>query len=169
MGMSASQARLLSLQARQSNLEYQGQQINQERTILSQQATALYNSLLSMTVPTPPSTSDFTTVEYTGTLGTTKYTFDATDVKPGKDGGYNVTLGFTDYGHSLTRNNGYATTSSGKEEIKNGQLINYEDYTGEANKTVKGFNVSTNSTDEAPADGELFSKNKRQNRMVHIM
>ena len=27
MGMSASQARLLSLQARQSNLEYQGQQI----------------------------------------------------------------------------------------------------------------------------------------------
>ena len=45
MGMSASQARLLSLQARQSNLEYQGQQINQERTILSQQCTALYNSL----------------------------------------------------------------------------------------------------------------------------
>ena len=66
MGMSASQARLLSLQARQSNLEYQGQQINQERTILSQQCTALYNSLLSMTVPTPPSTSDFTSIQYTG-------------------------------------------------------------------------------------------------------
>ena len=39
MGLAASQARLLSLQARQSNLEYQGQQINQERTILSQQCT----------------------------------------------------------------------------------------------------------------------------------
>ena len=72
MGMSASQARLLSLQARQSNLEYQGQQINQERTILSQQATALYNSLLSMTVPTPPSTADYQTVQYTGTLGATE-------------------------------------------------------------------------------------------------
>ena len=64
MGMSASQARLLNLQARQSNLEYQGQQINQERSILSQQCTDLYNSLLNMTVPTPPSTQDFTTVQY---------------------------------------------------------------------------------------------------------
>ena len=64
MGMSASQARLLSLQARQSNLEYQGQQINQARTVLSQQATSLYNSLLAMTVPTPPSTTDFQTIEY---------------------------------------------------------------------------------------------------------
>ena len=73
MGMSASQARLLSLQARQSNLEYQGQQINQERTILSQQCTALYNSLLSMTVPTPPSTSDFTSIQYTGQNGATTY------------------------------------------------------------------------------------------------
>ena len=82
MGMSASQARLLSLQARQSNLEYQGQQINQERTILSQQCTALYNSLLSMTVPTPPSTADYTYVQYTGSDGATKYTFDSSSVKP---------------------------------------------------------------------------------------
>ena len=44
MGMSASQARLLNLQARQSNLEYQGQQINQERSILAQQSSALYYS-----------------------------------------------------------------------------------------------------------------------------
>ena len=47
MGMAASQARLLTLQARQSDLEYQGQQINQERSVLSQQVTALYNSLLT--------------------------------------------------------------------------------------------------------------------------
>ena len=86
MGMSASQARLLSLQARQSNLEYQGQQINQERTILSQQCTALYNSLLSMTVPTPPSTSDFTSIQYTGQNGATTYSFNASDVNPGSDG-----------------------------------------------------------------------------------
>ena len=85
MGMSASQARLLSLQARQSNLEYQGQQINQERTILSQQATALYNSLLSMTVPTPPATTDFQTIQYSGKLSATEYTFDANSVKPDGD------------------------------------------------------------------------------------
>ena len=161
MGMSASQARLLSLQARQSNLEYQGQQINQERTILSQQATALYNSLLAMNVPTPPSTQDFTTVEYSGTLGTTTYTFDASSVKPGSDGGYNVTLGYTDYGHSLTRNNGYATTSNGYETIKNGQKFEAsETESGEVTKTVSGFQYSNNidSSAEAPADGTLFFK-----------
>ncbi len=72
MGMSASQARLIQLEARQSNLEYQGQQINQERTILSQQCTDLYNSLLTMTVPTPPSTQDYTTVKYAGVDGDRK-------------------------------------------------------------------------------------------------
>ena len=118
MGMSASQARLLALEARQSNLEYQGQQINQERSILSQQCTDLYNSLLSMTVPTPPSTQDYTTVEYSGVQGTTTYKFDASDIKPGKDGGYNLTLGFTDYGNSLAKNNGYASVTSGRQEVK---------------------------------------------------
>ena len=64
MGMSASQARLLALTARQSNLEYEGQQINQQRTSLSNQSANYYNSLLLMNVPTPPSTDDYTTVKY---------------------------------------------------------------------------------------------------------
>ena len=99
MGMSASQARLLNLQARQSNLEYQGQQINQERTILSQQSTALYNSLLAMNVPTPPSTSDFTTIEYSGVDGAT--TFSLGTIKPNGDNTYNVTLQRTQAGHYI--------------------------------------------------------------------
>ncbi len=74
MGMSASQARLIQLEARQSNLEYQGQQINQERSILSQQCTDLYNSLLTMQVPTPPSTQDYTTVQYAGIQGASTFT-----------------------------------------------------------------------------------------------
>ena len=90
MGMSASQARLLSLQARQSNLEYQGQQINQARTVLSQQATALYNSLLSMTVPTPPTTTDFQTIEYSGTIGDSEFTLGS--IVPEKDDTYNVEI-----------------------------------------------------------------------------
>ena len=103
MGMSASQARLLSLQAQLSNLEYQGQQINQARTVLSQQATALYNSLLSMTVPTPPATTDFQTVKYTGTLGATEYTFDANSIKP--DGAfYSITMQEKAHGDSLQKN-----------------------------------------------------------------
>ena len=155
MGMSASQARLLSLQARQSNLEYQGQQINQERTILSQQCTALYNSLLAMTVPTPPSTQDFTKVEYAGKNGTTTYSFTASDVKPGKDGGYNIKLGYTDYGNSLVRNNGYATTSQGYETVK-GRLPTAAD-TKETTKDVQ-VNAWQVSNPEELADGQSFVK-----------
>ena len=69
MGMSASQARLLALTARQSNLEFEGQQINQQRTNLSNQSANYYNSLLTMTVPTPPSTDDYTTVKYSFIIG----------------------------------------------------------------------------------------------------
>ena len=68
MGMSASQARLIALTARMNDIEYQGQQINQQRTTLSSQINELYNSLLSMDVPTPPSTTDFTKVVYTGVM-----------------------------------------------------------------------------------------------------
>ena len=69
MGLSASQARLLSLTARQSNLEYEGQQINQQRTSLSNESSNYYNSLLEMTVPVPPSVNDYTKIVYTFTIG----------------------------------------------------------------------------------------------------
>ncbi len=99
MGMSASQARLLQLQARQSNLEYQGQQINQERTILSQQCTDLYNSLLGMTVPTPPSTQDYTTIQYTGTDGASTFTLG--NIVPNGDNTYNIDLKYKKTGHYM--------------------------------------------------------------------
>lgn len=65
MGMAASQARFLGLTARKTNVEYEGQQINQQRTTLSNQSANYYNQLLGMTVPTPPSTSDYTKTVYT--------------------------------------------------------------------------------------------------------
>ena len=65
MGMAASQARFLGLTARKTNVEYEGQQVNQQRTTLANQSANYYNQLLGMTVPTPPSTSDFTKTVYT--------------------------------------------------------------------------------------------------------
>ena len=65
MGMAASQARFLGLTARKSNVEYQGQQINQQRTSLSNESANLYNQMMELTVPTPPSTNDFYTTVYT--------------------------------------------------------------------------------------------------------
>ena len=69
MGMAASQARFLGLTARKTNTEYEGQQINQQRTTLSNQSANYYNQLLGMTVPVPPSVSDYTKTVYTFTDG----------------------------------------------------------------------------------------------------
>ena len=76
MGMAASQARYLALVARKSNCEYEGQQINQARTALSNQSANLFNQMLGLNVPIPPSTSDFTKTQYSFTDGINAYTID---------------------------------------------------------------------------------------------
>ena len=126
MGMAASQARYLSLFARKSNLEYQAQQINQERSVLSQQCTAMYNSLLAMSVPTPPSTSEFTTLKYTGVQGATTFTIG--NVKPSGDK-YCVEIMTSKTGHAL--NQDYGTAKCGVEDDK-----------------IKGTNIQTGGTRE---------------------
>ena len=64
MGMAASQARFLGLTARKSNVEYQGQQVNQQRTSLANESANLYNQMMDLTVPTPPSTNDYYTTTF---------------------------------------------------------------------------------------------------------
>ena len=70
MGMAASQARYLALTARKTNIEYEGQQINQSRTALSNQSANLFNQMLGMSVPTAPDTSQYTKLQYSWTDGT---------------------------------------------------------------------------------------------------
>lgn len=69
MGIAASQARFLQCTARKSNVEYQGQQINQQRTILANRSAAAYSQMLSLRVPTPPSQADYTVIKYSVTIG----------------------------------------------------------------------------------------------------
>ena len=59
MGMAASQARLLCITARKSSNEFQGQQINQQRVTLSNNANAIWMNMLTIQVPTPPSSQDY--------------------------------------------------------------------------------------------------------------
>ena len=125
MGMSASQARLLSLQARQSNLEYQGQQINQARTVLSQQSTALYNSLLSMTVPTPPSTTDFQTIEYSGVMGATEFTLGTITPEASGDT-YNVEIKYERNGAAIKGGSYMSVSSYNEPEYLTGTFVSYE-------------------------------------------
>jgi hypothetical protein len=67
MGMAASEARFLSLTGRKSNVEFQGQQINQQRTTLSNESAAYNQQLLTIQVPTAPSSDSFTKTVYSFT------------------------------------------------------------------------------------------------------
>ncbi len=77
MGMAASQARFLSLTARKTNVEYEGQQVNQQRTTLSNESSDYYSRLCNMAVPTPPSSEDFSKTTYTFEDGSEKNTINS--------------------------------------------------------------------------------------------
>ena len=64
MGLAASQARFLGLTARKSNVEFQGQQVNQARTALANEVMRLYDKYNKLEVPIPPSIQDYTKTVY---------------------------------------------------------------------------------------------------------
>ncbi|MCQ2754009.1 MAG: hypothetical protein MJ231_03060 [bacterium] len=123
MGLAASQARYLALVAQQTNLQYQGQQINQERSVLAQQTAELYSTLLGMDVPTPPSTKAYTKVQYQGVSGGVKYAFDTSDIVPCENNMYTITLNNTVYGSCIVETADTVTVRKDMKEIK-GTTIN---------------------------------------------
>ncbi len=70
MGLAASQARYLALSARKTNIEYEGQQINQQRLVLSNQSADLFNQMLTMSVPVCPDSSNYSKLQYSWNDGT---------------------------------------------------------------------------------------------------
>lgn len=118
MGLAATQARFLELTARKTNVEFQGQQINQQRTTLSNQSSAYNTQLLNLKVPTPPSTGDYTTTTYSWTDNNkTKYTIDPSSIIPVKDDDtgtkYNIV-----YSYSETVNGAYQSESDPTDKVK---------------------------------------------------
>lgn len=79
MGLAASQARFLGITARKSNIEYEGQQVNQQRTALAEEVNSLYSKLLSLEVPVAPDTTQFYE---------TNYSFSISDTTHSKNGEY---------------------------------------------------------------------------------
>ena len=120
MGLSASQARLLSLTARQSNLEFEGQQINQQRTTLSNQSSNYYNSLLEMDVPVPPSSDDYTKIVYTFTIGGNEATVKEALPENQKNGTATYTVSYTTNLSTIgiKENSAYKTSASSSKTAK---------------------------------------------------
>jgi len=72
MGLAASQARFLGITARKSNIEYEGQQVNQQRTALAEEVNALYSKLLALDLPIAPNTTDFFETNYSFEISNNK-------------------------------------------------------------------------------------------------
>lgn len=97
MGLAASQARFLQLTARKSNVEFSGQQINQQRLTLANESSGLFQRQLSLVPPVPPTSSgtSYSTPAYsftdavTGIKKTIKFSFDATGATSGAQIIYN--------------------------------------------------------------------------------
>lgn len=106
MGMAASQARYLELTARKTNVEYEGQQINQQRTSLANESAGLFSRLLSLNVPTAPSSSDYTSTQYSFSDGTNNCTISEIKTKTG-DPNNNATV---TYYYNSTQYTGIAKT-----------------------------------------------------------
>jgi len=93
MGLAASQARFLGLTARKSNVEYEGQQVNQQRTALANESASLYSQLANTTVPTPPDITKYYNTEYSFNYNGKTYTFSSLPVR-NSDGTYSLGLSY---------------------------------------------------------------------------
>ena len=102
MGMAASQARYLGLTARKTNVEYEGQQVNQARTALANQSANTFNELLALEVPTAPSTQDYTTLQYSYQDGTNTETISDMSELINDPDGYNYTISHYHYSDVFT-------------------------------------------------------------------
>ena len=90
MGLAASQARFLNLTARKTNIEYEGQQINQQRTTLSNQSANLYNQMLTLKVPTQPSIDSYTKLQYSFVPPDSVSTATISSITKAADGTYTI-------------------------------------------------------------------------------
>lgn len=109
MGLAASQARYLDLTARKSNVEFQGQLVNQQRTELANESAGIFQEMLTIDPPTAPTQADYTNTsyEFSGTSNTSYQLYKWSKIDgntyTGNDGVYNVEIEY---------NNGTGTTSN---------------------------------------------------------
>lgn len=177
MGLSASSLRLAMLTARKSSLEFEGQQINQQRLTLSNQTAELFNSMLTMQVPTPPDPSEFSKMVYTFNKGngvstllnvsrnpSGPYTHDVTYKGPKTD---NVLMkkqlnnvGFkheNDQMSAVIDGLNYPLTLNGDEEKLNDYLETKKTY-----DHIKNIETQKRALESMPQDKELSSSQMRQ-------
>ncbi len=147
MGLAATQARYLGLTARKTNIEYEGQQVNQTRTALANESANLYQKLYSMQVPVPPSVTDYYKTEYTYSAGGTKYHVNSYSPDP-TTGLYNVNVTYTD------------VVQVGMKAFGTGNIVKNADgsYTLRMAGTDKTYNLNPNTAVQDEAIDKALGK-----------
>lgn len=165
------------LTARKSSLEFEGQQINQQRLTLSNQTAAIFNSMLTMQVPTPPDPSEFSKMIYTFDKGnglsqilnvarnsSGAYTHNVTYKGPKTD---NVLMKKQLNNVGFKHENGqmsavidgldYALTLNGNEDKLNEYLKTKNTY-----NNIKNVETQMQALNQMPLDQELSSSQAKQ-------
>ena len=159
MGMAASQARFLGLTARKNNVEYEGQQINQQRTTLSNQSANYYNDLLGMAVPTPPSIADYTKTVYTFEDGALTNSISSMIAKAGGEYLISYTSSWVDDFAAVSAANSIVTRSTETKNTNN--VINGKVYSvgsNELRQMGEAFIlVDENSNKRYMKNGKIYS------------
>lgn len=145
MGMAASQARYLELTARQTNVEYEGQQINQQRTALANESAGMFSQLMSLSVPTPPSTSDYTTTQYNFNNGATNNTIDSITALSGNPN-YNASVAYH-YTQSVYTGIAQTRTDLGARNVTGTYWLTNGASGGSATNMTKLTQCTTTDTD----------------------
>ncbi|MBR1908295.1 hypothetical protein IJ818_05105 [bacterium] len=96
MGLAASQARLLGIGSKKINTEWQGQQINQARTALANEASRLWQEYYSMKEPVAPDITNYASNQYSFNDGNSDYEIVSVDSSSSADG-YNSKVKYKYY------------------------------------------------------------------------
>ena len=153
MGMAASQARYLGLTARKTNVEYEGQQINQARVALANQSADAFNQYLSLQAPVPPSTEDYKSTSYVYTDGNKEYTLeDYTRNSINNEYPYVATVSYKDYRYEAAKNtkSGVQIKTNEDNTSRYDDVGNYYPYvimTSSGLKTLREVDLQAKSVD----------------------
>lgn len=167
MGLAASQARFLALTARKSNIEYQGQQINQQRTVLANKVSATTNEMLSLNPPTPPSSTNSEYYQVSQTYTRKETDGSATAGREEKITGweqetmadgklrYKITYSYMQNGETRTGTM-YTVAVSSEEELNT--VLKRDDATGDIIESMQ-LAVGATETDAGTA-GSTYTQNE---------
>lgn len=139
MGLAASQARFLGLTARKTNTEFEGQQVNQQRTALANQSAGLYSKMLELNVPSPPDATNYYNMRYTFSYGGEDYEILSYSANSG--GNYDVRVSRT-----------YDTTKAFSKDINNVTV------TKDPTAGTYSINVGSNNTALTEVSKENLAK-----------